>query len=284
MAEPVRLTIDDQEIAVPAGATIREAALALGTHTPTLCYHPHLHCGSNCRACVVELEGSRTLVPACSRPAATGMNIQTDSARVRHSRRLVFELLMTEVQTSDAPELLAYARYYGADPSRYPGAGPGSSAGADPDRYPGSDPGPHAATCLPPSHTYQRPVLIDNPFFVRDYAKCIGCQRCVRACGEDVQHTFAIQMIGRGHLVSVGAGDPADDLTASPCVFCGNCVGVCPTGALMGLAEYDARQNGLLEPAQLRWAPAVGFTGPVGGPADGTGRAEVNRPWPSPQS
>lgn len=228
-----KLTIDGQAVTAAQGATIREAALALGIQTPTLCWHPHLNCGSNCRACVVEMEGSRTLVPACSRPATPGMVIRTASDRVRHARKMLFELLMTEVDTAAAPELLAYARYYGADPDRYP-------ATVDAAR--------------------ERPPLIDNPFFVRDYAKCIACQRCVRACGENVQHTFAIQMTGRGHHISVGAGAAGDDLAASPCVFCGNCVGACPTGALMPLTEYDAHHAGLVKTPVLSWSPSMGFT------------------------
>ncbi len=231
----IRMMIDGREVEVAHGATIREAALAAGVQTPTLCWHPHLHCGSNCRACVVELEGSRTLVPSCSRLASPGMVVRTDSDRVRHSRRMVFELLMTEVATDAAPELRGYARYYGADPARYPGAR---------------------------EATRELTPIIDNPFFARDYARCIACQRCVRACGEDIQYTFAIQMTGRGHHVSVGAGGLGNDLTESPCVFCGNCVGVCPTGALVPLPEFDARSAGLLERPEVFWSPRTGFTGP----------------------
>jgi len=268
VADPIRLSIDDRELAVPIGTTIREAALSAGIQTPTLCYHPHLTCGSNCRACVVELEGARTLVPACTRPVSPGMKVSTTSARVAHSRKMVFELLMTEVQTDTAPELLAYARYYGANPDRYPAA-------LD-------------------TRTKELPAIIDNPFFVRDYAKCIACQRCVRACGDDVQHTFAIAMIGRGHQVSVGAGHADNDITQSPCVFCGNCVGVCPTGALMPLTEFDARRDGLLAPSAIDWSPEGGFTGTgaellphpdapgfgalgIGAPGP---RKEANKLWP----
>ncbi|MDB4896047.1 MAG: NAD-dependent formate dehydrogenase iron-sulfur protein [Firmicutes bacterium] len=235
MPEPVvRLTIDGQAVAVPPGATIREAATSLGIQTPTLCYHDRLNCGSNCRACVVELAGARVLVPACSRPVAEGMQVHTDSDRVRLSRRMVLELLMTETDTSAAPELAAYARHYGAHPERYPGVVAAATSGREPIR--------------------------DNPFFIRDYAKCIACQRCVQACGVDIQHTFAIAMVGHGHLVSVGAGDGGNDLTGSSCVFCGNCVGVCPTGALMGLAEYDARQAGEFPTPRVTWSPAAGFS------------------------
>jgi bidirectional [NiFe] hydrogenase diaphorase subunit len=229
----ITLMIDGQEVQAAEGATVLEAALQAGVHTPTLCHHDRLHCGSNCRACVVELEGARTLIPSCSRPVQPGMAVRTDSDRVQLARRMVFELLMTESDTSAAPELQAYARYYGSDPGRYPGS--------------------------PGFVTKQREPVRDNPFFIRDYAKCIACQRCVMACGEDIQHTFAIAMVGHGHAVTVGAGDGADDLTKSPCVFCGNCVGVCPTGALMGLAEYEARQEGLLETPALTWSPSEGF-------------------------
>ncbi len=228
----IRVTIDGHSVEAPDGATLREAALQAGVHTPTLCHHEHMHCGSNCRACVVELEGARTLVPSCSRTVTEGMQIRTDSERVRLSRRMVLELLLSEVDLSAAAELQAYASYYGADGTRFPS--PGSAAKT-------------------------REVIVDNPFFVRDYAKCIACQRCTQACGEDVQHTFAIAMIGRGHEISVGAGHGANDLSRSPCVFCGNCVGACPTGALSPLPEFELRQAGALPEQRLAWSPERGF-------------------------
>lgn len=230
----VKLTIDGREVTVPEGTTIRGAARELGIHTPTLCHHDRLNCGSNCRVCVVEVEGARVLAPSCSRQAEEGMKVRTDTDRVRHSRRMVLELLMTEADTSAAPELQAYAGYYGATPERFPGSESMRTADREPVR--------------------------DNPFFMRDYAKCIACQRCVQACGVGIQHTFAIAMVGSGHLVSVGAGSATDTLTDSPCVFCGNCVGVCPTGALMALPEYDARAAGAITAPSLRWTPQTGLT------------------------
>lgn len=230
----IRLAIDGREVLAPEGATIREAALSLGIHTPTLCHHNQMHCGSNCRACLVELEGARTLVPSCSRPVTESMAVRTDSERVRRSRRMVFELLLCEYDLTAAPELQAYAAYYSADPQRFPGA---RSAAAD------------------------RETIIDNPFFVRDYARCIACQRCTQACGEDVQHTFAIALIGRGHEISVGAGDGGNDLSKSPCVFCGNCVGACPTGALSPLPEFELRKAGALPERRLTWTPERGLAG-----------------------
>ncbi|MGE5673295.1 MAG: 2Fe-2S iron-sulfur cluster-binding protein [Mycobacterium leprae] len=228
----VKLSIDGRSLEAEAGTTIREAAMQLGIAIPILCGHPQLHKTANCRVCVVELEGSRTLVPSCSRQVSDGMVIHTDSERVHRSRKMVLELLMTEIDTSAAPELLAYAQFYGANPDRFP----------------------------TPEHTAkERPPIIDNPFFVRDYAKCMACMRCVLTCGDDIQHTYAIAMMGHGHETTVGAGSATNDLTESPCVFCGNCVGACPTGALMPLTEYEARQAGLVETPALSWSPAAGF-------------------------
>jgi len=239
--EYITVTINGQQTSVPPGTTIRAAARGLGIHTPALCHATTLpgpsllHCGSNCRVCSVELEGSRVLVPSCSRPVTAGMQIHTDSEQVRRTRRMLFELLLSEVDVSAASELLAYAAYYGAEPGRFP-----------------APEGPRAK---------DRPVIVDNPFFVRDYARCIACQRCTQACGDDVQHNFAIAMVGRGHDISVGAGDGANDLTKSPCVFCGNCVGACPTGALLPLPEYELRESDALPVRRLTWSPEGGLAG-----------------------
>src|SRR4051812_31640830 len=98
----VELTIDGQSVAVPEGSTLLEAARQIGIDTPTLCYLENLTPVNVCRICVVEVEGSRTLVPACSRRVEPGMDIQTDSERVRHSRRVVLELLGSSVDVSIA--------------------------------------------------------------------------------------------------------------------------------------------------------------------------------------
>jgi predicted molibdopterin-dependent oxidoreductase YjgC len=94
-----------------------------------------------------------------------------------------------------------------------------------------------------------QPVKVDNELYVRDYGKCVLCYRCVRACGEEHQNTFAIGVAGRGFdaRVSTEANVP---LPESACVYCGNCVAVCPTGALMGRVEYDLRQAGRWDPAR----------------------------------
>ena len=215
MAE-VALTIDGRDVGVRRGATILEACRALGIDTPTLCQLDTLTPVNVCRVCVVELDGSRVLVPACSRRVEEGMKVQTDSARVRHSRRLVLELLASSVDMSlCSSEVQAWMRRYGAEPSRF-GAGVATVA---------------------------QPVKVDNELYVRDYSRCILCYKCVEACGGEAQNTFAIAVAGRGFDARISTEYDAP-LTDSACVYCGNCIGVCPTGALMFKSEHDMRRAG----------------------------------------
>jgi predicted molibdopterin-dependent oxidoreductase YjgC len=211
----VRIEIDGKPVSVPENVTILEAARRLDIDTPTLCYLENLTPVNVCRVCVVELEGSRVLVPACSRKVEDGMKIKTDSERVRLSRRIVLEFLASSVDVSTAPGLQAYMKKYGADPQRY-----GNAA-------------THAA----------EPPKIDNDLYVRDYAKCILCYKCIEACGVDAQNTFAIGVAGRGFSAHIAAEFDIP-LPESACVYCGNCIGVCPTGALMFKSEYDMRKAG----------------------------------------
>jgi len=139
----------------------------------------------------------------------------TDSERVQLSRRLVLELLGSSVDLSTAPEALEYIDRYDADPARF---------------------GPDAATVA-------QPVKIDNDLYVRDYSKCILCYKCVSACGTDHQNTFAIAVAGRGFGAHIST-ELDVTLPDSACVYCGNCIAVCPTGALMAVAEYEKRQAG----------------------------------------
>ncbi len=215
----MEIFVDGVAMEAEAGQSILQALRASGRDAPVLCYHDNLTPVSVCRACVVEVEGSRALVPSCSRKVAPGMKIHTDSERVRRSRRMVFELLGSSVDTSTAPELQAYMAEYGADPDRY---------------------GEAAARLA-------EPLRDDNDLYVRDYSKCILCYKCVEACGPDAQFTFALTAAGRGFSarIDTGADTPLLD---SRCVFCGNCVAVCPTGALMPSLEQRLRAAG-------RWAP-----------------------------
>ena len=211
----VEVQIDGRSVAVREGSTILDAARQLGIHTPTLCFLENLTPVNVCRVCVVELEGSRVLVPACSRKAEAGMRIKTDSERVRLSRRLVLEFLASSVDVSTAPSLQQYMQQYAADPQRF-----GAAA----------------------THAGESPK-IDNELYVRDYAKCILCYKCVQACGVDAQNTFAIGVAGRGFSAGI-ATEFEVPLPESACVYCGNCIGVCPTGALMFKSEYDMRAAG----------------------------------------
>lgn len=215
----VRLAIDGTDVEVPAGATVLDACRAAGKAIPTLCYLETLTPVNACRVCVVEQEGARVLVPACSRKAEAGMKIQTASPRVRTARKVVLELLASSVDLSTAPDLAPMLEEYGADPARF-----GESAA-----------------------TVAQPVKDDNDLYVRDYGKCVLCYKCVEACGTDAQNTFAIAVAGRGFDAHISTElDVA--LPDSACVYCGNCIAVCPTGALMAKPEFLLRQA-------EQWAP-----------------------------
>ena len=233
----VTLTIDGQTLSVPDGSTILEAAARLGIAVPTLCYLGTLSPANVCRLCVVEVEGARVLVPSCARAAEAGMVVHTRSPRVVHSRRLVLEFLASSVDLSTAPGLAELLAEYGCAPARFgPPAGPGSARDtAGPGHHEPPD-GTHAATVA-------QPVKIDNELYVRDYGKCVLCYKCVQACGEDHQNTFAIAVAGRGFDARIST-EFAVPLPDSACVYCGNCIAVCPTGALMVSREHELRARG----------------------------------------
>ncbi len=235
----IELTVDGRPVAVPEGATLLDAARQLGIETPTLCFLESLTPVNVCRICVVEVEGSRALVPACSRKAEAGMAVRTDSERVRLSRRLVLELLASSVDVSTAPQLQAYMSAYGARPERFGAPAPPAAAGERDAARPGHHHPPHADAAA----TVGQPVKADNDLYVRNYSKCILCYKCVEACGKDAQNTFAIALAGRGFEARI-ATEYDVPLPDSACVYCGNCIGVCPTGALMFKSEHDMREAG----------------------------------------
>ncbi len=249
----VDVTIDGQTLAVPEGSTILEACRALGIDTPTLCYLENLAPVNACRVCVVELEGSRVLVPACSRKVEPQMVVRTDSDRVRLSRRMVLELLGSSADLSCAPEdVQRQIRRYGARPERHGPPAPPSGAG-ERDR---TRPGHHHAGAPGCAETVAQPVKVDNQLYVRDYSKCILCYKCVEACGVDAQNTFAIAVAGRGFDARIST-EYALPLPDSACVYCGNCIGVCPTGALMPRTEHDLRQAGGWDPSRQTVSPTI---------------------------
>ena len=145
------------------------------------------------------------------------MVVHTRSERVDHARRMVLEFLGSSVDLSLTANVAEWNAEYGADPDRY---------------------GTDAATVA-------QPVKVDNDLYVRDYAKCILCYQCVDACGEQWQQSFVIDIAGRGFDAHVSTEHDVA-LPDSACVYCGNCIQVCPTGALMPTTEFDMRASGIV--------------------------------------
>jgi NADH dehydrogenase/NADH:ubiquinone oxidoreductase subunit G len=213
MAEKINLTIDGHPVSVPPGTTILQAVQSLGEQIPTICYHDHTTAYGLCRICVVEVEGSRVLSPACVAQVSEGMRVHTLSERVERSRRTILEMLASAVDLSEAPEILEMIEDFEAEA----------------DRFPESD-------------RRTVPVLDDNPMFIRDYDKCVLCWRCVQVCAEDAQYTFAINFTGRGFDTMIGTFFDKP-LMETTCVFCGQCVGVCPSGALKAKRQHLLEQG-----------------------------------------
>lgn len=209
----VTFTLNGQTVHSPAGTTILQAAQEAGVDIPTICYHPNLTANAVCRLCSVEVAGARTLQPACVAQVRQDMVVSTNTERVNTARRVILELLASTVDLHEAPEILGYGERYGADATRFSGG---------------------------KRRTFD--LLDDNPFYVRDYSQCVMCWRCIQVCAEDVQYTFALTWGGRG-LDSHVTTFFDQDMPATTCVFCGNCVGVCPTGALKGKTEFVMAQG-----------------------------------------
>jgi len=239
----VTITIDGTEVTVREGATLLDACRKLGIDTPTLCYGDTLTPANACRVCMVELEKARTLVPACSRKAEDGMVIHTDSDRVRLSRKMVFEFLASSVDLSTAPIVQPYLEMYDVKPERY---GPPAPPDTGRERRRA---GHHTVPDGQTAATVAGPVKVDNDLYVRDYSKCVLCYKCVDACGDQHQNTFAITVAGRGFDAHIST-EYAVPLPESACVYCGNCIAVCPTGALMASHEHELRESGEWDPSR----------------------------------
>lgn len=209
----ITLIIDGQQVSLEQGKTLLDAARENGKEVPTICYHDATTANALCRICVVEVEGQRVLQPACIVKAAENMKVQTRSEKVVRSRKTILEMLASTMDLSDAPEILTMMDDYGASNERFPDA-----------------------------ERREVPVKDDNPMYVRDYSKCLLCWRCVQVCADDAQYTFAINFEGRGYETQIGTFfDKA--IPDTTCVLCGQCVGVCPTGALKPKREFLLEQG-----------------------------------------
>ncbi len=239
ISRTVELEIDGEPVRVREGTTLLEACRARGTEIPTLCYGETLTPVNACRVCMVEVEGSRVLVPSCARKAEDGMVVRTRSERVAHSRKMVLEFLASSVDLSTTADVDRWMGEYGARPERYGPPAPPAPAG----QRDAAKAGHHLAGDGQTAATVAQPVKVDNESYVRDYSKCILCYKCVEGCGSDWQNTFAIAVAGRGFDARI-ATEFATPLPDSACVYCGNCIAVCPTGALMFKSEFDLRQEG----------------------------------------
>jgi len=213
MVDNINLTIDGHPVQVPRGTTILKAAEQLGKDVPTICYHDHTTANGLCRICIVDVEGSRVLTPACIAQVSEGMQVHTSGERVDRSRRTILEMLSSAVDLTDAPQIQEMMEQYAADQDRFP-----------------------------ESRARELPIIDDNPMFIRDYAKCVLCWRCVQVCAEDAQYTYAINFTKRGFDTMIGTFFDRP-LLETTCVFCGQCVGVCPSGALKSKRQHLLEQG-----------------------------------------
>ena len=213
------LTIDGHAVAMATGTTLLAAAREVGVPIPTLCHLEGLSPVAACRLCLVEIEGSAKLQPACLTPVAEGMVVHTDTPRLRDYRRTVIEMLFTEGNhvcaicvANGHCELQDRAVEVGMDHSRLPY------------RHP------------------DRPVDLSHPLFGLDHNRCILCTRCVRVCDEvEGAHVWDVGWRGEHCRIIAGLNEPWGAVDA--CTDCGKCVQVCPTGALFDKADTTGEKH-----------------------------------------
>jgi len=232
----ITLTIDGQTIEVPKGITILEAAKKINVKIPTLCHHEDLCVAGNCRVCVVEVKGKHRLEASCAVPAEQGMEILTNSAKVRIARQDIVSLLVSEHNTQCTTcyrntncELQDLAAEYNVDGNRF-------------------------LSVLKPN------IKIDKSSWSieKDDSKCIRCQRCVRTCAE-LQHVNALTASHKGHEMKISTfmDLPFNEVV---CTNCGQCVNRCPTGALTERRYFDQVWEAIGDPTKhvvMNTAPSV---------------------------
>ena len=216
----VELTIDGAKVSVPAGTSIMRAAMGIGNHIPKLCATDSVEGFGSCRLCLVEIEGRAGTPASCTTPVAPGMVVKTQTPRLKALRNGVMELYISDhpldcltCAANGNCELQTEAGVVGLREVRYGYAGE--------------------------NHLDDKKDL-SNPYFAYDPAKCIVCNRCVRAC-EEVQGTFALTVDGRGFESRISPGQ-MESFFDSECVSCGACVQACPTATLAEKSLYDIGQ------------------------------------------
>jgi formate dehydrogenase major subunit len=219
----VTLTIDGFSVTVPEGTSVMRASALAGIQVPKLCASDNLEAFGSCRLCVVEIEGRRGTPASCTTPVAPGMVVHTQSSKVRQIRKGVMELYI-----SDHPlDCLTCSANGDCELQDMAGA-----VGLRDVRY---SPGQNHFETRAPASGESNPLYVpkddSNPYFAYDPAKCIVCNRCVRAC-EEVQGTFALTIEGRGFDSRIKPGGLNDTFLTSDCVSCGACVQACPTATL----------------------------------------------------
>lgn len=222
----VNLTIDGTVLQVPDGTTVLKAAQSAGIHIPTLCAHDALKPFGGCRLCLVEVQGMRTLQPACTMPVSPNMVVQTNTDKVKAARKFVLTLIF-----SDRNHFCPFCQVTGGDCDLQ-----NSALDEGMSHWPYQPNWQHYA------------VDASHPYFVVDHNRCILCHRCVRACGQLVGNfTLGIEERGASSMLVADTGTPMGEST---CVSCGTCVSVCPTGALIERrAAYQGKEK-LLTPVQ----------------------------------
>ncbi|MBO5723060.1 MAG: (2Fe-2S)-binding protein, partial [Lentisphaeria bacterium] len=237
----VNLTINGKAVSVPASFTILDAARQLNINIPTLCHCEKLGgCGlsnkpASCRVCVVEVEKRRNLAPACATPVMEGMVVHTNSQRALNARRTILELLLSDhpqkcltcAKNNDC-ELRVLAAEFGIQEIKYAG---------DRNRFPEDK---------------------SSEAIMRDLSKCIMCRRCETVCNK-IQTVSALTGYGRGFSAKVGTASLIP-LAESNCTFCGQCVNVCPVGAITGVSYVKKVWEAINNPAKtviVQTAPAV---------------------------
>lgn len=231
----INLKINNRPISVPVGTTILEAARKSGVKIPTLCYLKGINEIGACRVCVVEIKGARSLVASCVYPVSEGMEVVTNSKKVLDSRKTTVELILSDHEKT----CLSCVRSQNCELQEL-----SKDLGCEEDKYHGE--------------TNKFALDLSTPYLIRDNNKCILCRRCVAAC-RDAQAVGVIGANARGFSTHIGTFF-SQDLNDVPCVACGQCINVCPTGALRERDEIDevlAAINDPLKHVVMATAPAV---------------------------